>query len=205
MAAGVVAAFWMVSMLFVLTPGADWAYAITAGLRYRSVVPAVSGMLLGHLAMTAIVAAGVAAVLARSPVSLTVLSTAGAAYLMWLGVGMFTSPSAPQEGGPGGTDSWARQTVKGVGVSGLNPKVFLLLLALLPQFTDPAGLWPLAAQIAMLGVVHVITCAVVYLGVGAGARRVLRARPSLASVVSRVSGVVMIALGAVLVLDQALL
>ncbi|HET8995003.1 MAG TPA: LysE family translocator [Rhodococcus sp. (in: high G+C Gram-positive bacteria)] len=205
MAAGVVAAFWMVSILFVLTPGADWAYAITAGLRYRSVVPAVSGMLLGHLAMTAVVAAGVAAVLAQSPVLLAGLSTVGAAYLMWLGMGMLTSPSAPQEGGPGGTHSWARQTVKGVGVSGLNPKVFLLLLALLPQFTDPAAPWPLAAQIVMLGVVHVITCAVVYLGVGAGAKRVLRARPKAAEIVSRVSGAVMIALGAVLVIDQVLL
>ena len=205
MAAGVVAAFWMVSILFVLTPGADWAYASTAGLRYRSVVPASSGMLLGPLAMTAVVAAGVAAVLAQSPVLLTVLSTAGAAYLMWLGVGMLMSPPAPQEGELDGAGSWARQTVKGVGVSGLNPKVFLLLLALLPQFTDPSGPWPLAAQIAMLGVVHVITCAVVYLGVGAGAKRVLRARPRAAEIVSRVSGAVMIALGPVLVIDQVLL
>lgn len=205
MAAGVVVAFWMVSILFVLMPGADWAYAITAGLRYRSVVPAVSGMLLGHLAMTAAVAAGVAAVVAQSPVVLAVLSTVGAAYLMWLGVGMLTGPSVIKEGEPGGADSWTRQTVKGVGVSGLNPKVFLLLLALLPQFTDPAGPWPLAAQIVMLGVVHVITCAVVYLGVGAGAKRVLRARPAAATIVSRVSGVVMLALGATLVIDQVLL
>ena len=30
-----------------------------------------------------------------------------------------------------------RQAAKGAGISGLNPKVFLLFLALLPQFTDP--------------------------------------------------------------------
>lgn len=43
MAVGTVAAFWAVSFLFVLTPGADWAYAIAAGLRHRTVVPAVGG------------------------------------------------------------------------------------------------------------------------------------------------------------------
>jgi hypothetical protein len=32
-----IAAFWGVSMLFVLTPGADWAYAIPSGLRHRNV------------------------------------------------------------------------------------------------------------------------------------------------------------------------
>ena len=35
MAGSTVAAFWAVSFLFVVTPGADWAYAITAGLRHR--------------------------------------------------------------------------------------------------------------------------------------------------------------------------
>ncbi|MET7802054.1 hypothetical protein ABZS78_36575, partial [Streptomyces decoyicus] len=36
-----VAAFLAVDLLLVCTPGADWAYAITAGLRDRSVLPAV--------------------------------------------------------------------------------------------------------------------------------------------------------------------
>jgi threonine/homoserine/homoserine lactone efflux protein len=43
MAGGTVAAFWAVSFLFVVTPGADWAYAIAAGLRHRVVLPAVGG------------------------------------------------------------------------------------------------------------------------------------------------------------------
>lgn len=61
-----------------------------------------------------------------------------------------------------------RQAAKGAGISGLNPKVFLLFLALLPQFTDPAADWPPAAQVASLGLVHVASCALVYTGVGAG-------------------------------------
>ena len=35
-----------------------------------------------------VVAAGVAALLARSPLVMTVLTVAGAGYLVWLGIGM---------------------------------------------------------------------------------------------------------------------
>ncbi|NGP09099.1 LysE family translocator, partial [Rhodococcus sp. 14C212] len=169
MAVGTVAAFWAVSFLFVLTPGADWAYAIVAGLRHRTVVPAVGGMLSGHLAMTAVVATGVAALVARSPWVLTALTAVGAAYLVWLGITMLVKPSAlPQAGAEQAPESWVRQAVKGLGTSGLNPKVLLLFLALLPQFTDTDARWPLAVQIVLLGVVHTVSCAVVYTGVGTG-------------------------------------
>ena len=61
----------------VLVPGADWAYAIAAGLRDRSVLAAVAGLLAGYAGLTAVVAAGAAAVIARSPLVLTVLTTFG--------------------------------------------------------------------------------------------------------------------------------
>ncbi|MFD7041161.1 LysE family translocator [Rhodococcus jostii] len=203
MAIGAVAAFWAVSFLFVLTPGADWAYAIAAGLRHRTVVPAVGGLLTGHLAMTAVVAAGVAALVARSPLVLTALTAVGAAYLVWLGIAMFVKPSSPPQTGAEQTpESWVRQAVKGLGISGLNPKVFLLFLALLPQFTDPGARWPLAVQILLLGLVHTASCAVVYTGVGTGARVVLRARPAAARVVTWVSGAAMILIGVVLLFER---
>ena len=203
MAVGTVAAFWAVSFLFVLTPGADWAYAIAAGLRHRTVVPAVGGMLSGHLAMTAVVATGVAALVARSPLVLTALTAVGAAYLVWLGIAMLVKPSAlPQAGAEQAPESWVRQAVKGLGTSGLNPKVLLLFLALLPQFTDTDARWPLAVQIVLLGVVHTVSCAVVYTGVGTGARVVLRTRPAAARVVTWISGAAMIGIGAVLLIQR---
>ena len=157
MAGGTVAAFWAVSFLLVITPGADWAYAIAAGLRHRTVMPAVGGLLAGHLAATAVVAAGVAALVARSPLVMTVLTAAGALYLVWLGIGTLVRPSAPHVGVEETPGSWVRQAVKGAGISGLNPKVFLLFLALLPQFTDSTAAWPIAVQIAALGLVHVVS------------------------------------------------
>jgi threonine/homoserine/homoserine lactone efflux protein len=94
--------------------------------------------------------------------------------------------------------------VKGFGISGLNPKVFLLFLALLPQFVVAPATWSVATQILVLGLVHVANCAVVYTGVGVGARRVLLARPAAARGVSQVSGAAMIVIGAVLIDEQIL-
>ncbi|GAA3212266.1 LysE family translocator [Oerskovia jenensis] len=202
MSVATIATFWLVSLLFVVTPGADWAYAITAGLRHRSVLPAVGGMLAGHLATALVVAAGVGVLVSRSPALLTVLTLVGAAYIGWLGVTTLVRPGGPVTAGDDVAGSWVRQAAKGLGTSGLNPKVLLLFLALLPQFTDPAGRWPVGAQIAVLGAVHMVGCAVVYLLVAFGARHVLRSRPGASQVVTRLSGVAMLLIGAALVLDQ---
>ena len=201
---GTIAAFWAVSLLFVLTPGADWAYAISAGLRHRSVVPAVSGLLAGHLVATVVVAAGVGALVATEPMVLTILTVAGSLYLVWLGIGMVRRPSIPGAGEAYTSSSGMRQSLKGFGISGLNPKVFLLFLALLPQFTSSQAAWPVAGQIIALGSVHVISCAMVYMVVGIGARAVLGARPAAARAVTRFSGVAMIAIGAFLITEQVL-
>jgi threonine/homoserine/homoserine lactone efflux protein len=198
---GMVAAFWGVSLLLVMTPGADWAYAITAGLRNRT-APAVSGMLSGHLAVTLVVAAGVGAIVARAPTVLTVLTVAGALYLAALGVLTLARPAAATDGEIQTNGSPMRWVAKGFGVSGLNPKVFLLFVALLPQFTSPGGAWPLAVQIGVLGSVHLVSCALVYSAVGIGAQRVLGARPSAARMVSRVSGLLMIAIALFLLAER---
>lgn len=195
-------AFWAVSVLFVITPGVDWAYAISAGLRGRVVVPAVGGMLLGHLLATLIVAAGVGALVAGTPLALALLTVAGAAYLLWLGINMLIQPATPGADKAEAPASWRRWAIKGVCVSGLNPKVFLLFLALLPQFTDPAAAWPISAQMLALGLVHVLSCGVVYLLVGFGAQTVLQARPRAARWVSRLSGAAMIGIAALLLAEQ---
>ena len=204
MAIGTLAAFWAVSFLLVLVPGADWAYAIAAGLRDRSVLPAVAGLLAGYAGLTAVVAAGVAAVIARSPLALTVLTTFGAVYLLWLGITTVTRPPAPGAAADRASQSWVRRVTKGAGVSGLNPKALLLFLAFLPQFLTHGAAWPFAAQIALLGLVHTANCAVVYTSVGATAGRVLRARPAAATAVTRCSGAAMMAIGALLLAGHLL-
>ncbi|MGQ8708509.1 LysE family translocator [Serratia sp. TSA_198.1] len=203
MTPAIFAAFWAVSMLFVITPGLDWAYIIAAGIRGRVVVPAVAGLLLGHLMAIAIVAAGVGALVAGNPLALTALTLIGAAYLLWIGFNMLLYPSAPNvgEGQPSG--SWLRWAGKGICISGLNPKVFLLFLALLPQFTDANAAWSIPMQILALGLLHLVSCGLVYLLVGWGSQSLLQTRPQAARVVSRISGVAMLLIAIGLLAGQA--
>ncbi|PYB81260.1 MULTISPECIES: LysE family translocator [Pseudomonas] len=202
MAMSVLTAFWAVSLLFVITPGADWAYAISAGMRGRWVVPAVAGMLSGHLLVTLVVAAGVGSLIAGHPLALSLLTLAGCVYLLWLGGNLLLSPAVPEAGAGGGQDSGSRWAFKGLCVSGLNPKVFLLFLALLPQFTDPQSSWPVPLQILLLGLVHLGSSLVIYLMVGYGAKAVLRTRPAAAQAVGRLSGGVMILIAVGLIAGQ---
>lgn len=197
-------AFWAVSVLFVITPGADWAYAISAGLKGRVVTPAVVGLLSGHVLATLIVAAGVGTLVANHPLALSVLTVAGAGYLLWLGLNMLAHPATPHAERVQQSGSWTRWAFKGLCVSGLNPKVFLLFLALLPQFTDATASWPLPLQMLALGLVHTISCGVVYLLVGFGSQAVLGARPVAARRVSRFSGAAMILIALVLLIEPLL-
>ncbi|HDS9358369.1 TPA: LysE family translocator [Enterobacter chengduensis] len=197
----IVAGFWVVSFLLIMTPGADWAYTISAGINGRRVVPAVIGLMSGHLLATLIVVAGVGVIIARHPLALTALTLAGALYLLWLGVSLLRHPAAPEKA-QGLDGSWHQWAVKGLCISGMNPKVFLLFLALLPQFTDPKGSWSIAMQMSALGFMHLFTCTLVYLLVGYGARAVLTTRPQAARVVGRASGAIMVAIAAILLFEQ---
>lgn len=195
-------AFWGVALLLIVVPGADWAFTIGAGVHQRAVVPAVGGLVIGYATMTAVVAAGVGALVAGSPAALTILSVIGGAYLMWHGA--LTLRQAVAEPGTAASPAhsgWSTLT-KGIGVSGLNPKGLLVFLALLPQFTDRGESWPIAGQIAMLGLVFTLTCAVFYLLLGTFARTILQSRPSAAEIVTRVSGAGMLVVGALLIVER---
>ncbi|MEV6866857.1 LysE family translocator [Streptosporangium subroseum] len=204
MAAGSVLAFWAVAFLLIVVPGADWAFTISAGLRGRSVYPAVSGLIVGYAAITLIVAAGVGALVAGSPAVLTGLTLVGGLYLMWHGAMTFAHPATPNAPAtaPAGTD-W-NTFLRGIGVSGLNPKGLLIFLALLPQFTDPHGAWPVAGQIGVLGLAFMATCALFYLCLGTLTRTVLHGRPAAARLISRLSGAAMIGIGVWLLTDHIL-
>ncbi|MFE7393463.1 LysE family translocator [Streptomyces sp. NPDC057582] len=196
------AAFLAVDLLLVFTPGADWAYAISAGLRERSVVPAVTGLIAGHAAYALVAVAGVAVIVASSPAALTALTMAGSGYLLWLGWGVLRQPAVPAAAGESADVSRLQVLLKGAGISGLNPKALLLYFSLFPQFIDTANGWPVAAQTGLLSTLHLTACAIVYLAVGVLARTVLKTRPSAARAVTRISGAMMIAIGAFLLVER---
>jgi threonine/homoserine/homoserine lactone efflux protein len=199
------AAFWGVVVLLIIVPGPDWAYTLASALRDRSVLPAVAGIVLGYLLLTAIVAAGVGALVSRYPLVLTIVTLVGAAYLIYLGASLVLRPGGIHEvdaaAHPARSAAWPR-ILRGVGVSGLNPKGLLIFVALLPQFTDADAAWPFALQVIVLGLVFAATCAIFYLALGLGARAILRTRPAVSRVVSRVSGGAMIVVGVLLLVER---
>jgi threonine/homoserine/homoserine lactone efflux protein len=201
--ASLVVQYWVVAILLTLTPGADWAFAITTGLRARSVVPPLLGILFGYAIVIIVVAVGVGSLVTRFPAALTALTIAGACYLLWLGLTTLTRPAGhltasdqPIAASP------VRQFLRGAGVSGTNPKgLLLLLLALLPQFTSPRG-WPPAAQMLALGGIHLLNSAAVYFTVALLARLVLRSRPRATVIVTKFSGAAMTLIGAGLLIER---
>lgn len=205
MALNAVVGFWAVAALLIIVPGPDWAFAISAGLGGR-VLPAIGGIVLGYLAVTVVLAAGGGALVAASPAALTVLTVLGGGYLVWLGVRTSVSRAGPIGPAAGDPTELAARTVlvRGIGVSGLNPKGLLTLVAILPQFANPASAWPMASQLAVLGLVFTLTCAVIYLIVGSCSHRVLGSRPGIARAVSRVSALCMIVIGTALLLEHVL-
>src|SRR6201999_574942 len=171
---------------------------------------AVGGLVLGYTALTAVVAAGVGALVARDPVLLTALTVAGGGYLIWRGAATLAAPAPDLRLAPARAARSAGALTRvpagptlarGLGVSGLNPKGLLLFLALLPQFADRHGSWPLPGQLALLGVVFTVSCGAFYLGLGTFVQAVLPSRPWAARALTRVSGAAMIVIGAVLLAE----
>jgi threonine/homoserine/homoserine lactone efflux protein len=195
--------FWIVAVLLALTPGTDWAYAIGAGLNAYSVIPSILGMLFGYAVVVVVVAVGVGALVSEYPAALTVLTIAGAGYLIFLGVSTLSNRRGPIAASDRRVGNRAiTQFVGGAGVSGINPKGLLLLLALLPQFTSPTAAWAPPLQMGVLGGLHVVNCAVVYSSVALLARRVVRSRPRASVTVTTISGVLMAVIGVGMVVEQ---
>jgi len=197
-----VLAFWLVALLLIIVPGADWAFVLGVSVRGLSMPRAVGGIVVGYTAMTAVVAAGVGALVADSPLGLTMLTVVGGVYLMWHGaVSLLRAPEPINAARPVAASE--RSTLaRGIGVSGLNPKGLLLFVALLPQFTSPRWSWPVAMQIAVLGMTFTLTCAAFYFCLGKFARVILRARPATARVLGRISAVAMVVIGALLLIER---
>ncbi|MEZ5085235.1 MAG: LysE family translocator [Tessaracoccus sp.] len=190
----VVAGFAVVAFALIATPGPDWAYVLAVGARDHVVAPAVGGIVVGYALITALVVAGIGPLVATWPVALMVLTVAGAAYLSYLGVRTLRSSAqaAPVAVTGAIASSPSDYFLRGVGVSGMNPKGILIFLTVLPQFTVARTSWPLPVQLAVLGGVYLVITALVYLPLGFAADRVLGARPRVAQITTRVAGVAMI-------------
>lgn len=208
--------------LFALMPGADWAYAIGAGLKSpssRALAAPVLGLASGYVIMVGVIAVGIGALVAANPAALTLLTVIGSCYIIYLGISTLVSLRRPASAlvsadavsatgggaaGDGSTDNGLLGSyLRGMGVSGINPKGLMLLLALLPQFLTPGG-WASGIQITLLGGIFIIEALLVYSSVAVLARALLQSRPRLNLAVSLGSGVFLTVFGGWLLVEALL-
>ena len=182
-----------------VTPGPDMLYVAGRGAAdgRAAGIAAALGIGAGTLVHIAVVALGLAALLAAVPLAYAVVRLTGAAYLVWLGVKALRRPAGGDPTvalAPGSRWSAFRQ---GALTNILNPKVALFFLAFLPQFVDGAR-GSAAVQVIALGLLFDVSGTVVNLAVAlgaSGAARRLRTRGRTAALLQRATGVLFIALG----------
>lgn len=150
-----VAGFLGAGVLLNLTPGADVMFATASGLTggARAGVAAAFGVALGGLLHTALAAAGLAALLAASPMAFEAVRWLGAGYLGFLAIRTWRAGPSHEVAGSG---SLVRAVRRGFVTNAMNPKVALFVLAFLPQFTNPAS-GPVWQQILVLGLMFCVT------------------------------------------------
>ena len=194
-------AFFVAAWLISLSPGAGAISCMAAGMRYGYVRAMwnILGLQLGILFVLAIVAAGLGAIIAASTTLFTAIKWLGAAYLVYLGIQQWRAPAAPVTDAGADVSGTPRQLVmRGFLVNATNPKGIVFMLAVLPQFIDPA--LPQLPQYAICGATLFFTDLVVmsgYTGLAARVLRLLR-EPHHVRWVNRTFGGLFVAAGAVL-------
>jgi threonine/homoserine/homoserine lactone efflux protein len=151
-------AFSVAAGLLTITPGLDTAIVLrTAAVEGpRRAALAALGVVSGCLCWGAAVALGLGVLLEASTLAFTVIKWAGAAYLVWLGVGLILKPRerfdlAAGVAAAGGDLAWMR---RGFLTNLLNPKVGVFYISFLPQFL-PADA-PAAPFIFLLAALHAL-------------------------------------------------
>lgn len=125
-----------------LAPGQDTLFILGRSIAQgrKAGIVSVAGIMTGILIHTFLAAIGLSAVLATSALAFSIVKYAGAAYLIWIGIGLFRNGSTERSLKPDReTAQQSAWTVyrQGVLTNVLNPKVSLFFLSFLPQFVNP--------------------------------------------------------------------
>jgi threonine/homoserine/homoserine lactone efflux protein len=192
------------SVALALLPGPNVTLVIANGLRYgtRAALINILGAQLGLAIVIGILVIGLTSLIATMGYWFDWVRLAGAAYLVWLGIGLVlwpasaSAPDAPPEPPRGGF------FLQGLLVLLSNPKALLFFGAFIPQFVDLNGDY--VSQIVILGLTFMVAAAVTdaaYALIAGKARALLSERRT--RLLSRISGGFMIGGGLWLALTRS--
>ncbi|WP_119166447.1 LysE family translocator [Algihabitans albus] len=147
--------FAVATVIFAYMPGPALLYtaAQTLARGRRAGFLAMLGIHIGGYAHVLAAALGLAAVFELVPDLYLAVKFAGAAYLIWLGIGLLRSRPLDTDLPQLASKSARRSVFESILVEVLNPKVAIFYLAFLPQFVDPTALLPIWTQFLILGVI----------------------------------------------------
>jgi len=185
------AAFFLITVVLVVTPGPIVTLVIATGARegIAAGLTTVAGTTLGNAILLAAIAFGLSWVVNNMAMLFEIMRWVGAAYLVWLGI------QAWRRAGDTVTASVPRGRVhfwRGFAVALSNPKTIAFFTAFLPQFVDPA--LPVERQLAVMCVVSVLlaVCTDSAWAVAAGLGRAWFLQTWRAKLLGRLSGVALI-------------
>jgi len=193
--------FLLMAMLLTSTPGPDNLMVLSVSLARgrRAGLAFGLGCAVGCLSHTVLAVVGIGALLAASPMALTVLKSAGGLYLMYLGVQALRHAGSARSGAQTAESQSSWQFfMKGLVANAINPKVVLFFLSFLPQFVVAANghtEW----QLGLLGGLFSLQAALIFglLAYFSGKVGVwLNTRPSRGLWLDRLAGTVFLGLGA---------
>ncbi len=156
--------FFLMVFGIIILPGMDMAFVLASSLSggRRAGLLAVAGVIAGGMCHVLASALGIGLLLQVVPALFNALLLAGALYIAWIGVSLLRNASAagalPQA--RGAASPWA--TFRQAALTNLlNPKAYLFMFAVFPQFLRPeqGAVW---AQSLVLGVIIWLTQAAVY-------------------------------------------
>lgn len=153
-----IAAFALVSLGMVLTPGPNMVYLASRSLCQgrRAGLISLGGTALGFVFYMFCAALGITALVMAVPYAYDALRIAGALYLLWLAWNAVRpGGGSPFEIRALPADRPARLFAMGFVTNLLNPKIAVMYLSLLPQFVTP-GHGSVFAQSLVLGMTQIV-------------------------------------------------
>ncbi|MDW5314414.1 LysE family translocator [Rhizobium sp. PL01] len=187
----------------IIVPGMDMVFvmanALTGGR--ASGLTATAGIMAGGVFHTLYAALGVGFLLHLVPELFNVLLLAGAAYIAWIGISLARSSIAIASVEPGARLSLWTSFRRGALTSILNPKAYLFMLAVYPQFLKPQ-FGPLWSQALIMAIMISLTQLAVYGGLAFAAGRsrdVIVSSPRATAVIGKTVGVILMAVAALTV------
>ncbi|QEN87303.1 LysE family translocator [Labrys sp. KNU-23] len=184
----------------IIVPGMDMLFVLANALTggRRAGLAATSGIMVGGVCHTLFGTVAVAALSRLVPTLATTMILVGSAYMIWIGIRLLRSSITVGEVETGRAAALARIFGQGVTTCLLNPKAWLFVLAVYPQFLSPS-FGPLWSQAVVMGLMTVLVQLAVYGGLAlmaARGREALTSSPALTIWVGRSAGLLLVGVAA---------